>query len=246
MDKIGVGIVTYERFDMFKKCIESVLAHRRDIDELVVVEDCSVKDRDKYDEYFKTLELGGVDIFKSTSNKGVGRSKNKILATLIGRDCKYMFTIEDDMIIKTDDVFKKYIEVSNEYDIHYLNFAHHGEANKSGAVGRFEKVEMFPHCVGAFTLHTSELISNCGLYDKRYKNAWEHVDYYYNAAQLDLTTPFWMFADIVGSTDHIEEQHDSINKSAIRRDKEWNKNLQEGRALFKSKYGVDVMEVKSE
>jgi len=241
--KIGVGIVTYERYDMFKKCINSILKFRDKIDYLCVVDDCSQEQRDLYDSYFKELAMCGVKVFISDENRGVGHSKNKVLEYCFFKGCDYVFTIEDDMIILDGDVFKKYIECSKNNNIHYLNYAHHGPANNGGPLFTDGDLEVYPHCVGSFSLHSKKLYKEVGYYDENYFNAWEHVDYYYMASLKNLTTRFWYFADLAKSYNYIIEQPGSIDESSIRPRSDWKTNFEKGERFFLQKHKIALADI---
>lgn len=242
--KIGVGIVTFERFDRFKRCFESVIKHSQKVNEIVVIDDCSKKDRKLYDAYFKELALlNKVKILIQETNGGVGKAKNKVLRYFTERDYDYIFTIEDDMLIISDDTFEKYIWVSQKTGINYLNFALHGPANIGNKIRDIDEISVYVHCVGSFSLHTKKLIEQIGYYDEKFKNAWEHVDYCYQASLKELTTPFGYFADVKDSINYVNEQEGSIEDGRIRNSPDWMYNVDSGQRYFKEKNGVDVIEL---
>lgn len=241
---IGVGITTYNRFDMFKKCFESVVANTRDIDEIVVVDDCSTKDRDKYDKYFDQIsKFKHIKVRQLSKNRGVGAAKNIIMQYFTDKGYDFIFTIEDDIIIKSPDTFKAYIDKSVEAKIEYINFAEHGSHNKRSKIVKVNGVEMkiYPNIVGAFSLYTKKLIKEIGFHDEQFINAMEHVDYCYRASEKGLTTPFWKFCDLVNNTELIEEQENSINQSSITCREDWIPNLEKASRLWKEKYGRDLL-----
>lgn len=243
-EKIGIGITTFERFDIFKKCFESVLKCSKHLDYILVVDDCSVKDREKYDEYFENLiPTNKVEICINEENLGVGKSKNKILEKLYARGCNYLFTIEDDIEIKNPDVFNIYINCAHNNEIEYLNFAGHGPYKDIPPIKCTNGVALREHLTGAFSLHTRKLIDEIGYYDDEYINAMEHVDYYYMASKKGLVTPFWYFADVDGSEYYLEELTNSTDGSIIRDRPDWAQNMVNARKYFKEKHGIDFKEI---
>ena len=108
--KVGIGIVTYQRFDRFKECFEHLLSNSKYIDEIIVIDDCSEKDRERYDNYFALPHPSQVKFFVNEKNLGVGISKNRILKYFYDKDYDYIFTLEDDINIINSDFVTKYIE----------------------------------------------------------------------------------------------------------------------------------------
>lgn len=244
--RIGLVIVTYQRFDRFKECFENVMKYKRDLDEIVIVEDGSKVDKEKYDNYFSQLLFNDVIVMRNKKNKGVAVTKNIGLKYFYDKGYDYIFTIEDDINILSADVFKKYIEVSEKTGYQYINFALHGPANiNKGSKFHVAGIDVmiYPHIVGAFSLHTKKLIDELGFYDEKFYNAWEHVDYAYQAAEKDLTSPFWMFVDIMDADKYLAEQKFSIEDSSIRTRVDWAANVARGAQYFQDKNRVGINEI---
>ena len=244
---VGIGITTYQRFDRFKECYTHLISNAEYVDKIVIVEDCSTKDKELYDSFFNELMNDKVIVLRNKFNQGVGFSKNKILKHLYDSGCEYIFTIEDDINIISKEVFTKYIEASNITGLQHFNFAHHGPANVGSGLRKKVingyTVELYPNIIGAFTLYTRKLIDEIGYYDLNYHNAWEHVDYTYRASKAELTTPFWLFADIPNSKELLVEQDEAIVDSSIRPRKDWQDNIKNGLIYWKKKYGVELAHI---
>jgi glycosyltransferase involved in cell wall biosynthesis len=172
--KIGLGIVTYNRPDYFKKIFASVPLYA--VDEIVVVNDGT-----PYEEI-------PVPLIQHETNKGVGISKNDAMKHLLAKGCDYIFLMEDDIIIKDPTVFQKYIEASKETGIQHFNYSQHGLMNKHANTNipspktKIEynngiKIELYPHCVGAFSFYTRKCLETVGLLDETFYNATEHVEH---------------------------------------------------------------------
>lgn len=238
--KIGLGIVTYNRPNYYTQCIEAVDQNRRDLTHIVVVNDgtpyLGVKTPDWVNEH---IQHG--------TNKSVGVAKNSAMHALMLAGCDHIFIMEDDMILKSPDIFKKYIEAAISSGIFHLNFALHGPANmKDGKPNPRQiveyddgvKVVLYPHCVGAFTYFHRGIIMNVGYHDERFKNAWEHVEYAARVIKKGLHPPFWWFADIENSDQYITEIVGSIGGgSSINHTPEWTTNMRRGALWFKAKHG---------
>ena len=243
--KIGVGITTYQRFDRFKESFENLLKNSKDVQEILIVEDCSVKDKEKYDEYFSNIIFNNIVIIRNTENKGVGYSKNRIMKYFYEAGYDYFFTLEDDINIKSPDVFMKYIETSLKTGYEYINFALHGDHNPTCryVVKHGFTFKVYPNIVGAFTLYTPKLIDKIGYHDEKFINAMEHVEYTYRASLAGLTTPFWQFIDIFDNANMLEEQKEAIIDSSIRPRDDWKPNIRKALEYFKEKHGVNVFEI---
>lgn len=239
--KIGLAIVTYNRPDYYQKCLAAVEANKRDLNYIVVVNDGTPYLGVKTPEWVNEHIIHPV-------NKSVGVSKNMGMRALLHAGCDQIFLMEDDMILKSPEIFKKYIETAKSSGIMHLNYALHGPANKKkdseepnprqiveyGDV----KVVLYPHCVGAFSYFHKGVILNVGYHDERFKNAWEHVEYALRVIKKGLHPPFWWFADIENSSDYITEIPGSIGGgSSINHSPEWTSNMKRGAAFFKEKHG---------
>jgi GT2 family glycosyltransferase len=244
--RIGIGIVTYQRFDRFKECFENLLRNRRDVEEIIVVDDASIKDRERYDEYFSSIMDNSIHIWTNSSNKGVGYSKNRIMKYFYEKGYDYFFTLEDDINILSPEVFNKYIEAVQVSGMQYINFALHG-ANTARVPTSIEinnfKFLVYPNNVGAFTIYTPKLIKEVGYHDEKFYNAWEHVDYTYRASLKGLTTKFWSFIDIPDSNFLLQEQENALMDSSIRPREDWGTNIDSGLKYWLFKHGVSLFDI---
>jgi glycosyltransferase involved in cell wall biosynthesis len=231
-NKIGVGVITCNREEFFKNCINSIPA----VDKLVVVNDGQPYSKEAYPS--KVTEL-----IQHEKNKCVGISKNEAMRYLMQNDCQHLFIIEDDMLIKKPDVFEQYLKAASVTGIWHLNFAYHGPANKDQNgnkrprqvvdYGNGIEIALNPNIVGSFSYYLRGVIKAVGYMDERLKNCWEHVLHTHKIAQLGLHPPFWWFADLANSDDYIAEQACSEVNSVIRKTPEWQKNMREGMELYK-------------
>lgn len=242
MAKIGLGVITCNRPDFFKKCYESI--PNNVVDELVVV-----NDGDDITFNYSTHYI------KNEQNLGVGKSKNKALKYLLDKKCDYLFLIEDDIIIKDPNVFNKYIHYIETTGIQHLMFGYHGPANKKDnkpiprmviEYGNDVNLALNFHCVGAFCVYTKELLNDIGLFDETFLNAWEHVDHSYQAVKKGYLPAYWWWPDMQNSCDYLDEQACSEVNSSIRPRDDWRKNIENGARHFYSKNNYTPWQVPNE
>lgn len=215
-EKIGLGIVTYNRVNNLNKLINSLDKCESIIDELIVV-----NDGDPLIDF--NLKQG--KLIENESNLGVGKSKNKALKYLYESNCDHLFLIEDDIFIKNKNVFKRYIESSKISGIQHFNYSQHGVMNKSWPSGNANpimiidygtlKIPLYPAAVGAFSYFSKLCIEKAGYFDERYYNACEHVDHTYEIIKKGMHPPFWYNADIENSCEYLEDEPWSMEQSKI-------------------------------
>ena len=234
-ETVGIGIITCNRPEFFKKCRESI--DHKWYNHIVVVNDG--KD---------SLEDAKAPVIKTEGGEGVGKAKNKAIKHLLEKGCNYIILVEDDMLFKKN-LFKEYIKAHKKTGIHHFMFAYHGPANKGDISGGKPvprkiidygelKISLNTHCVGAVCFYTKECLEKVGLHDEKYINAFEHVDHSYQLAKLGYTTPYWWWPDLANSLDFVEEQACSEKSSAIRPRKDWQSNIERSWAYFTTKHGT--------
>jgi len=243
--KIGLGVITYMRPDFFRKVIESIDKTKIDIF-------CIVNDGTPYEnmDYLPP----NTHVIQHEKNQGVAKSKNDALRYMLEQNCDYIFLQEDDIIIKDNNIFQKYINLHKITNIHHFNFGYHGPANKTpdkkpsprlilSYKEANTKMSLNKHCVGAFSFYTQECLKRIGLMDESFINAWEHVEHTFRICQQQLTTPFWWFADIANSYDYLDELACSEINSTIRNNSEWRTNIYNGINHFLKKHGLQPLQI---
>tara|TARA_R110002020_G_scaffold205952_1_gene410650 strand:+ start:766 stop:2349 length:1584 start_codon:yes stop_codon:yes gene_type:complete len=241
---IGVGIITCNRPDFFKKCTASI--KREWYDYLVVVNDGDDVNYHKDDQFHHYI--------KTTGGEGVGKAKNKALKHLMGKECEYIILVEDDMLFK-GNIFEQYINAHKKTGIEHFMFGYHGPANK-GWVSKGKptprkiidyhnglQIALNEHCVGAVCFYTKNCLEKVGLYDEQYTNAFEHVDHSYNLSKQGFTTPYWWWPDIANSLDYVEEQACSEESSAIRPRTDWQDNIGNSWDTFERKHNIGPTDI---
>ena len=213
-NKIGVGVITYNRSDLFRQCINSI----PDTDQIVVVNDGK-----PYDESFYP---GKVDnVIQHSRNRGIAKSKNDALKYLMSKDCEHIFLCEDDIKLRNAEVINLYIKASINSNIKHLNYGYHGPWNKDEngkpVIRKSKKfngsnIVFHSKLTGAFSYYSREVIEKVGYMNEVYKNVIEHVDHTYRISLAGFHPPFYWFPDIGESFEYIDELDENLESSTIR------------------------------
>ena len=240
-DKIGVGIITYKRPEYFKNCYFSL--DQNSIDQLVVVNDGT-----PYNLYFRA------HLIQHDTNLGVCKSKNDALKYLLDQGCDHLFLIEDDIMVTDASVFQKYIHTSKTTGIQHLNYSQHGLMNKHHGTDtpnskiRIEytsdvAVDLYPHCVGAFSYYSKKCLDQVGLLDETFHNAFDHVEHTYRIIQANMHPQFWWFADIADSNKYLKDVPWSAATSTISSRPDHNNLMHAALKAFKQKHNTSPVEI---
>lgn len=234
---IGVGILTYNRPDYYAE-VYSHLPFCR-FDKLVVV-----NDGDEY--YVPSPRTGQFDqtrypVIYGETQKGIAWAKNQALKNLIERGCTHIFLIEDDVLIKDENVFDVYIRHAQTFGIHHLNFLkvagnektlkYTYKAPNGCALGFYHNPQ------GAFGYFNANIIKKLGYFNDHYMNAFEHIDFEYNLSKNQVAPPFWYFADVLDSEKYLTTIEGSDENSTITNKYQYKENWEKSATHFVKKHG---------
>jgi len=245
-DKIVVGIVTCNRPEYYKLCVDS-------IDRSAVRAIFTVNAGEKYESYPDDVQVHHCNHNPTV----VGIAKNILLRNMRNAHpaAEFFFVIEDDVKIINNKVFDQYITTGLDSGLIHgqLSFALHGGIGGGNVVpetGLPKKkcsvkytntvVDFYEHSFAAFTFFHQSTFANYGpnLFDEQYLNAAEHLDLHQKLYKRGLGTPFFWFPDIANSHEYIEDQDNDHKKSAIRNSPDFWSNFNYSWALFKKIHGV--------
>ena len=236
---VGIAIITCDREKMLNNCVQSIIEHTQDIDVkhvLIINDGESVVDH-------KDFEL-----IDNDRNLGVGECKSIALNRLMELNCEHIFLLEDDIKLCSDVALQEYIKLSDASGVKHLNFCLHGHANKRLDVPApklvidYKDIQMalYHNVTGAVSYYHRSVIEQCGVMDRAYKNAMEHVDHTMRIIQAGYHPPFRWFADVANSDQLICDQDPSLSESKIRNNDVWKENFIHGVKLFYERYNVNV------
>lgn len=241
IEKIGVGIITCNRESYFWKCYESIPSY---VSQVIVVNDGRKLSR----------EIRSSDrLVCNDTNLQVGECKNIAMRYLLDAGCDYIFTCEDDIVLKEPEVLNCYIRSSLETGIEHFNFGFSQKENlDANARPVIRKIIHYQNCsivltpnvLGALTFYTRRALQTVGLHHYKFnKGHGDHPELTYRAWKHGFTTPFWWFADIHRSWEMIENLSDMNSDSLVRNQAHIAQNFREACDVFQELHGVHMMEV---
>ena len=243
--RIGIGIITCNRQNFLYKLLNSLDQCIDSIDEVVIVNDGD-----------NPIDIGAraLTVINNDVKQHVGGSKNIAMAHLLDQNCDYIFTLEDDILIKDKNVFNNYINASNITGISHFNFGFSQRENldvnlkplirKRVEYSRDFSIILTQNILGAFTFYTKHALRTIGLHHYKFnKGHGDHPELTFRAYKHGFTTPFWWFADIDRSWEMIENQSNLQDDSLVRTQKTFWDNFNEANENFKSLHGYKMVEV---
>jgi GT2 family glycosyltransferase len=203
--KVGIGVITCNREDLFRRCIASL----PNVDTVVVVNDGRPYPPDAYPSYVAR-------VIQHPRNRGVARSKNDALRFLMDAGCVHLFVCEDDIRVLDEAVCQEYIRASFRSGILHFNFGNVGYENRTPEGGLIPPrkvvgygdgvtVALFRHLHGVFQYFRREALEKCGLFDTLFHNMLEHTDLTFRMIHEGYHPPYWWFADIGESVRYLED-----------------------------------------
>jgi glycosyltransferase involved in cell wall biosynthesis len=239
MEKIGVGIVTYNSENYYKDLFNSI--DQTKIDHLVTVNGGDVYSK-QYGEHW----------IQHTVNKYPAVCRNDAIAALLKAECDHIFIIEDDMIINDSGIFEKYIETSKASGLKYFSFVstswESGEPfNRTPRlVVEYSKnisISFYKNMCNEFTYHHRSCYDKVGFYDSQFRDPFD-IDMAYRESQQVYAAPFWWFADITNSDFYIKNNPVAVSRlQGERPDGNREQRIQEQWKLFVNKHGLMVNQI---
>ncbi|CAG0937988.1 hypothetical protein BROC_00064 [Candidatus Brocadiaceae bacterium] len=244
MIKIAIGIITCNRQELFRRCMDTLPAadyvH-------IIVDGKPYEDENVYGNRVS-------DINFHMRNMGVAKSKNEALTIMMRTGAEHLFLCEDDIAFNNPDVTKMYIDSAMSSGVYHLNFGYHGPANKNAAGEPNPRMRVMMedghgivlnrNIVGAFSYYHRSLLEKVGFMDERFLNAWEHVDHTYRIIKQGYHPPFWWFADSDEGSKYIIDQDATLEQSVIRRKGWlWKWRFRRSTKYFIKKYGLEPHDI---
>jgi len=252
-DKIGLGLITCDRYNFLEKSLLSVFKATSGLDDnffkFILIDDTSSPIPEGSYDFANEFNLEKIH---TTGEEGVGIAKNKALKALIDADCEHIFLMEDDVEMLDASIFEKYINASRITGIKHLNFALHGNHNRdfnSNPTPRRTinypdnetRIVLYPNILGAFSYYHIDVLNEVGLIDEQFYNALEHVDHTYQIIKAGYHPYFRWFADIEGSEKYLKDIVPDHMNSKIRSEQDFVENFMKNHDRFVSKNNFAVV-----
>jgi hypothetical protein len=238
-NKIGVGIVTYNSEDYYEALYKTLPLDK--IDVLV-----TVNGGEKYNKNYKGNWI------QHSENVYPSVCRNDCISFLLQRNCEHIFIIEDDMILKSPDIFDKYILASKESGIKYFSFV--STSWESGSPGKRtprltieykngSSISLYKNMCNEFTYHHKTCYERTGLYDVNFRDPFD-IDFAYRESKQNYAAPFWWFADITNSDDFIMNNPTAVSRlQGDRPDGSREQRIQKEWEYFVKKHGITVNQI---
>jgi len=239
-EKIGVGITTYNSEGYFKTLYDSLPLDK--IDELVVV-----NGGDRYEGKYEC------DWIQHNKNRYPSVCRNDCITFLLNKQCQHIFLIEDDMIIKSPNIFNEYINASKITGLNYFCFAsisvdagaaHERTPKLKVNYGNLLEVYFYNNTCNEFTYHHRSCFEKTGLYDGNMRELFDADMVYRQTLKHPNISPFWWFSDLGNSDDLIKNNPDAHSRlQTDRPDGSREQTIVGTMQYFKNKHSLAVNEI---
>jgi GT2 family glycosyltransferase len=250
-NKIGLALITCDRYNFLQKSLTSVLKHTNTFEsnffKLIVIDDTPPSLRDN-----SVYEGLGVEVIHTQGKEGVGRAKNYGLKGLSDAECEHIFLMEDDVEILDHKIFDLYIKAAKTTGIKHLNFGLHGNHNRNlngDPVSRRiinypdqTKIVLYPNILGAFSYYHIDTLKDVGLIDEQFYNALEHVDHTYQIIKAGYHPHFRWFADVQDVENYLKDIVPDHQNSKIRSQEDFAENFLKNHERFVKKNNFAVVQ----
>lgn len=245
-EKIGIGIITYNRQKKFYRLYNSV-KNINYVDHIIIIKNKDI-DYHQYDP--NIIKDKKTEYINIREDVGVGACKNKAINYLLEQSCDHIFIIEDDIIIKKEEVFKQYIDIGKIFNLGHLNFNGCWDSITKKWLEPFTNlifkdnigISLFARLCGSFEYFTKQALIDVGLFDQiNFHNALQHVDHTYRMSLKGYTTPFHVYVDILNSNEYLQD--DGID-SSINLLTNHDNDIKQGFINFKNKFGYNINQIK--
>jgi len=220
--KIGIGVVTCNRLESFKRTILGIEQNTKIPYDLFISVDGS---NDGTVEWIKEKGYSYIH----SERKGVCHAKNAILRHF--KDYEYIFIVEDDVVFKKGDVFDLYIKAMIEFDIHHFNFLTPQQRIPAGRnITKNGITVMYSKCLGgSFATFTKTVINKVGAFNHAFSGyGYGHCEHTLRISRAGLTSKWTQFAHVVNSEEYIyhdNSAHHALTSKEIEANKKFNSRI---------------------
>jgi len=229
-NNIGIGIMSYQREDILRRLIDSIIKHTDLRKTTVFISDDGSDDPGLVKYLSELADTNNFVVLKNPDRIGIAGNSNRLIRCLTR--FKYGMILNDDVEILRNDWEYYYVDAMRRTGMHHFLYRQVGvygaKIGDSISIGEINlrKVDEKPH--GAVMAFTREMLVKCGYFNESYGiYGMEHVDWSQKVWEMGLQEKG--FFDVEGSNNFF---HIHGGKSAVE-DKE--QYLREARKLFKNR-----------
>lgn len=224
---IGVGVVTYSREEKFNKAINSI----NSVNHLVALQDGGKSDYSI---------IPNCEFSKLSSNKGVGFCKNRLIENLLEKGCEHIFILEDDCLVKDNEVWEYCISFSKESGLLHFNWNDYRRPRFSTAIFIKHRAALCRDTEANFSYFHRDFLKQIR-FDENYINAWEHIDIEIQGEAHGFLPPFWTFVSPSDLSTYLEDI--GSNDSSITGKENYEQRVVAGHHFLESKWGKKMTEI---
>lgn len=222
---IGVGIVTYNRPDQYRRILESI----QNVDYLFTLKDGGTPDYSCH-----------VDMILS-DNKGVGVCKNIVIQQLLNKGCEHIFLLEDDCLVTNNDIWQYCISFAKETGLLHFNWNDYRYKKWGvGECGKF-KVSLCVHTEANFSYFHKTFLEKIR-FDENYINGWEHADLELQAEKHGFAPSFGIFISPSELNNYLK-LIDNDESTITNKSPEYKDRIKRGGLYFQKKWGKEITQL---
>lgn len=211
--KVGLGVTTWKRPELFKRCRDSIIEHvSAQVDEVIVVQDGG-------ESYIDDCPGGW---WKSShgENKGWSVAKNRCLDFLVREGCDHVFMIEDDTTVTDSRAITGYIDAALASGHHYLTAHPWGEAT-TAKVEEDGLITYWAYCGSWWTYMSSVGLGKAGGYNPTLGGIMGDIELPQRWQLLGLTSGWGRLPDATGSEGWVKPSCLTVDQSMIASQPGW-------------------------
>jgi hypothetical protein len=211
--KVGLGLTTWKRPELFRRCRDSVIEHLSGVvDEVIVVQDGGTDYLHGCPEAWMLVSHG--------DNRGWAFAKNTCLDTLARLDCDHLFMIEDDTEVTSERAVTGYIDAALDRDLHYLTAHPWGEAT-TRKVEEDGSITYWAYCGSWWTYMSKSGLLRCGGYNATLGGIMGDIELPQRWQLQGLTSGWGRLPDATGSEAWVKPSCLTIDQSMIASQPGW-------------------------
>jgi hypothetical protein len=239
-NKIGLVVTTYNTEKWFKDLYDTIPFDR--LGKVIIVNGGN---------QYKGQYSHANNWIQHATNRGAAQSRIDGIKFLQEQGIEHIFVIEDDMLIKRNDIFEQYINASLETGIKYFCFCSNAQGTgipnqrTPSEVVEYTntKIAFYREMNNEFTYHHASIFEQIGYYDPNFKHLWD-VEFVYRVLTSDkFGCGFRYFPDLINSDELIKNHLESINNSRTNSNNKRDHELSDYLNLFHDKHRYRVQQI---